>query len=519
MLFNSLTYALFFALFIAIYFAPFMRKARAQCALVLIGSYIFYAAWDWRFLGLIILTTLTSYTTARIIEGHQHRFVLVLNILLNVGMLAFFKYFNFFAANLVRLLGIVGWELDWVFVNILLPVGISFYTFQAIGYTVDVWRGEIKAERNIVLFASFIAYFPQLVAGPIERASHLMPQLAKPHRWDYARAVSGMRMIVWGMFKKVVIADSCAEIVMRNYSENLAAGNFGLNAYIAAFLFLIQIYCDFSGYCEIAKGSARILGVELTDNFRRPYFSRSVPEFWHRWHISLMRWFTDYIYIPLGGSRRGRWRTCCNAMIVFALSGLWHGATWGFVIWGLICGIFYCIERALHLPSYKDASPANLLDIPRIFLTFSLYLIPMVFFRVESVSNALRLCVRIVPWSIVAVVCVYLFGYIFKGALVRLMKHSATWKRNVLLAGVGAYLVFFAVSPMTGLNHLYIVLTLIAFPAEWVTRACNEKMYPLPTRHQSRTLCYFGLYLLIMAYGVFHLPPALEAKQFIYFAF
>ena len=519
MLFNSMTYVLFFALFVALYYAPVMRRAKSQLCLVLAGSYAFYAAWDWRFLALIMATTLTSYFTAIAIEGHRRKWVLVLNILFNVGLLAFFKYFNFFAENLIALLGYVGWEVDWVLIHVLLPVGISFYTFQAIGYTIDVWRGEIRAERNPVLFASFIAYFPQLVAGPIERARDLLPQLGRVHKWDYPAAVSGMRLILWGMFKKVAVADTCGELVNKLYAPDVASSYWGLGAYAAAFFFLIQIYCDFSGYCEIAKGSARILGVELMYNFRRPYFSRNTLEFWHRWHISLMRWFTAYIYIPLGGSRAGRARTYRNVMTVFLLSGLWHGASWGFVVWGLLCGLIYCVQKAMRLPDCRKAAPPTWRDVPAMFLTFNLYLVPMVFFRIPGVGEALELCLLyVVPWTLVFVCGVYMLRYIIRKLPHIACVPSIANKTGKILIIAGAVLLP-CIYPMVCLHALFLILTVFTFVTEWRTRAQGAKMFLLPERHRGRMALYMALYLCILAYGMFGLYPISSAQQFIYFRF
>jgi len=520
MLFNSLTYVLFFGLFVALYYAPFMRRGRAQLGLVLVGSYAFYAAWDWRFLALIMATTLTSYFTGMAVQGRRRRWALVADILFNVGLLAFFKYFNFFAENLVALLNLAGVDVGWTFINVLLPVGISFYTFQAIGYTVDVWRGDAPAERNLLLFASFIAYFPQLVAGPIERAKDLMPQLGRHHSWDYGRAVDGMRMIVWGMFKKVAVADTCGEIVNKLYAPDNATAYWGLGAYAAAFFFLIQIYCDFSGYCEIAKGSARILGVELMDNFRRPYIARNTLEFWHRWHISLMRWFTAYIYIPLGGSRAGRWRTYRNAMVIFLLSGLWHGASWGFVAWGASCGLFYCVQKAMRLSNYRGAAEPGLRDVPAIFLTFSLYMVPMVFFRLPGVGRAFELCVAyIVPWTVAAVLAVYALWHIV-GKLPRpRITVPDTCRKAALRALLALCCIALCLWPLEVLNYLFLPLTAATFIMEWRTRRQGGGMFPLPSTHGARLALYVSLYILILAYGMSALYPIHSARQFIYFRF
>ncbi len=345
--FNSIEFALFLPIVFIIYWYGLRNTLKWQNAFLLVASYAFYGWWDWRLLGLIIFTTATTFLTAIATEQssdkQRARLWTSANIVVNIAILCAFKYFNFFGENFARLFRIFGYEMDWVTLDILLPVGISFYTFQAIGYSIDVYRRTLPATRNFIGFATFIAFFPQLVAGPIERASNLLPQILTPRHWDYAQAVVGMRQILWGLVKKLALADLCGQYADIIYSSPDYYGASTL--LVAGILFSFQIYGDFSGYSDIAIGSARLLGIRLMDNFRYPYFATSAADFWRRWHISLMTWFRDYIYIPLGGSRRGRYNTLRNITIVFTLSGLWHGANWTFVAWGFYWAIIMIIER------------------------------------------------------------------------------------------------------------------------------------------------------------------------------
>ena len=321
------------------------------------------------------------------------------NIVLNLLILGIFKYFNFFGENLSNLFRLFGFGLDWVTVDILLPVGISFYTFQALSYTIDVYRGSIAPTHDPVGFFAYVSFFPQLVAGPIERATHLLPQFHKKRSFDFASAVSGTRQIMWGLFKKVVIADNCAVIVnsvFANYSDVT-----GSTLFLGAVFFAFQIYGDFSGYSDIAIGTAKLFGIDLMQNFNYPYFSRNIAEFWRRWHISLTRWFTDYVYIPLGGSRRGTVRLAVNTMVVFLLSGLWHGAALHFVVWGGVHGALLLLEKALTPCGGKHKARTWTAVFLRHAYTFSLVCIAWVFFRAASVSDALLLLSRLpVDWSL-----------------------------------------------------------------------------------------------------------------------
>ena len=356
MLFNSFTFMIFLPVVFLLYWFVF-KKLRWQNLLILVASYVFYGWWDWRFLILIVITSASSFTSGLLIERYEgrrgiQRTVSAANIVLNLGILAAFKYFNFFVDSLSSLLTVFGLTVDWPTMHIILPVGISFYTFQALSYSIDVYAHRIRPTRDVVAFFSFISFFPQLVAGPIERATNLLPQMERARSFDYAKAVDGLRQMLWGFFKKLIIADGCAEVV--NQLWDGVAGATGAMLLVASLLFTFQIYADFSGYSDIAIGCAKLFGFRLTTNFRVPYFSRNVREFWRRWHITLMNWFTQYVYLPLGGSRRGRARTILNTLIVFALSGLWHGADWTFVLWGLYHAVLFIPLVLLGSSKYKD---------------------------------------------------------------------------------------------------------------------------------------------------------------------
>lgn len=339
MSFDTLAFMLFLpCMFLTYWFLTFRGKggALAQNLITVAGSYVFYGWWDWRFLVLIFLTTVFSYASGQMLgrttSTAKRKAVLWTSVGLNLGILGFFKYYNFFAENLQALLAPLGIGLDNVTLDLILPVGISFYTFQALSYTIDVYRRSIRPTNDIPAFFAFISFFPQLVAGPIERATNLSPQFQVRRRFDYAQAVDGSRRILWGLFKKMVIANNCADYVDLVFGAPEAFE--GINLWLAVLLFTFQIYGDFSGYSDIAIGTARLFGIRLMQNFNLPYFSRNMAEFWRRWHSSLNTWFRDYVYIPLGGSRAGKAKTARNATVVFLLSGLWHGAAWNFVAWG-----------------------------------------------------------------------------------------------------------------------------------------------------------------------------------------
>ena len=369
MQFDTYTYALFLPLVFFIYWG-LRRHLKWQNLFLLVASYVFYGWWNWRMLSLIVLTSVTTWGSAMLMRGDRSRADktwAALNIVLNMGILCMFKYLNFLRDSFVHLLNVFGLNPDWPTLHILLPVGISFYTFQAISYTVDVYRGDIKPTRDVVAFGVFIAFFPQLVAGPIERAINLLPQFLRTKKFDYATAVVGMRQILWGLAKKIIIADG-----MGHYVNQLLDNPYYYSASSmvwAGIMFAVQIYADFSGYSDIAIGSARLLNIRLQPNFRYPFFSRNMKELWQRWHISLMTWFRHYVYFPLGGSRRGRWRTVFNTMVVFSLSGLWHGADWTFVIWGTVNGLL--LLPFIFMPRRQLKGDATLRELPTGFLRLS----------------------------------------------------------------------------------------------------------------------------------------------------
>ena len=396
MLFNSFEFMLFLPIVFLLYWFVF-KPRRLQNLFLVVASYVFYGWWDWRFLCLIALTSFSSYVSGILIQRHEgqrhiQRLVSASNIILNLVILAVFKYYNFFMDNLAFLFSSVGYRLDWVTLDIILPVGISFYTFQALSYTIDVYRGQIRPTHDIVEFFAYISFFPQLVAGPIERATNLLPQFQRERQFDYAKAVDGMRQILWGLFKKLVIADNCASAVNAFWTEYNDLS--GLSLLAIGILFTFQIYSDFSGYSDIAIGCARLFGISLKQNFNFPYFSRSIPEFWRRWHISLMTWFRDYIYFPLGGSRCARWKVIRNTLIVFFVSGLWHGANWTFICWGLYhaCLIAIYILLGINTKSKNVVAQGRLLpsvgEFCQLAITFFLAVVGWIIFRSENMPQA-----------------------------------------------------------------------------------------------------------------------------------
>lgn len=396
MLFNSIEYILFLPLFFIGYWFVF-KNLKLQNFFVVISSYVFYGWWDWRFLILIAFTTLCSYISGIMIEKYENRlfqrWISIANITLNLLVLCIFKYFNFFSHNLDLLFRSFGLELDWITLDILLPVGISFYTFQALSYTIDVYQHKMRPTHDIVAFFAFISFFPQLVAGPIERATNLLPQFLEPRSFSYEQAVDGMQQILWGLFKKMVIADNCSRIVDIIFNEYQQMGSWQL--LLGAVFFTFQIYGDFSGYSDIAIGTAKLLGIKLMKNFDYPYFSRNIAEFWRRWHISLTTWFRDYIYIPLGGSKKGKIISIRNTFIIFLVSGFWHGANWTFVCWGLFHALMFLpllltstnrkyrgiVANGRILPSLKD--------ITQIITTFFIVVIGWILFRAADMEQAI----------------------------------------------------------------------------------------------------------------------------------
>jgi len=397
-LFNSIEFLLFLPTVFVLYWFVFNKNLKVQNSLILISSYVFYGWWNYRFLSLIFLSTIVDYTVGLNIPKQnsekKQKLLLWCSVLFNLSVLGFFKYYNFFVDSWIDLFSSVGYEIKSVWtLNIILPVGISFYTFQTMSYTIDIYRNKLEPTKDFISFASFVSFFPQLVAGPIERASNLLPQILNRREFQYEQGVQGLRLILWGMFKKVVIADSLAprvDDIFGNY-QDLGGGTLWLGAIYFAF----QIYCDFSGYSDIAIGSSKLFGFELKSNFKFPYFSRNIGEFWRRWHISLSTWFRDYLYIPLGGSQKGKWNSIRNIFIIFLVSGFWHGANWTFIIWGLFHSILFLpsfIFKTNRKYTNSIIGENTFLPTPKEFLqvgtTFVLVTIGWVFFRSETLEDS-----------------------------------------------------------------------------------------------------------------------------------
>lgn len=396
MLFNSLSFAIFLPIVFVLYWFVTIRSIRLQNILLLVSSYFFYACWDWRFMFLLIFSTFLDYFTGiKIHEASNQRRKLIwlwLSIGINLGFLGVFKYYNFFASSFADALSLLGFKANLGSLQVVLPVGISFYTFHGLSYVIDIFKNKIKPERNIIDYSVFVSFFPLLVAGPIERATHLLPQIGKKREFSYLKAVDGLRQILWGLFKKVVIADNCAEYA--NIIFNNSADYSGSTLFLGALFFTFQIYGDFSGYSDIALGTARLFGIDLLRNFAFPYFSRDIAEFWRRWHISLSSWFKDYLYIPLGGSQGGMWMKIRNTFIIFLVSGFWHGANWTFIFWGLLNAlyimpsiIFNTHRNNLDIVAKGKYLP-TLQDFFKMIFTFGLTAFAWIFFRALNVKHA-----------------------------------------------------------------------------------------------------------------------------------
>ena len=376
MFFNSINFAIFLPIVFVLYWFVTNKSLKLQNILLLVSSYFFYACWDWRFLFLLIFSTLLDYYTGiKMCDAKNQaskKFWFWLSISINLGFLGVFKYYNFFAESFATVVANFGLQVNPWTLKVILPVGISFYTFHGLSYVIDIYKDRIKAEKNFIDYSVFVSFFPLLVAGPIERATHLLPQIQKKRVFNYAIAVDGLKQILWGLFKKVVIADQCAEIA--NMTFNNYGDYSGSTLALGAVFFAFQIYGDFSGYSDIALGTARLFGIDLLRNFAFPYFSRDIAEFWRRWHISLSTWFRDYLYIPLGGSKGGTWPKVRNTFIIFLVSGFWHGANWTFIIWGLLNALYIMpsiifntnrnnldiVAQGKYLPSVKAVSYTHL---------------------------------------------------------------------------------------------------------------------------------------------------------------
>ncbi len=478
MLFNSIDFALFLPIVFILYWLVFQRHLKLQNAFLVVVSYFFYGCWDWRFLSLILFSTIVDYTIGLYLNktsGNRERKVLLwTSVTVNIGLLMFFKYFNFFVDSFVDVFTFFGYEIQPTSLNIILPVGISFYTFQTLSYTIDVYNRKLDPTKDFLKFAAFVSFFPQLVAGPIERAKRFLPQFDVKRKFDINEATDGMRQILWGLFKKVIIADNCAGYVTTifdNYDTMPAS-----SLWLALVLFSFQIYGDFSGYSDIGIGVSRLLGFKLMQNFAFPFFSRDIAEFWRRWHISLTTWFRDYIYIPLGGSRGSKLLQIRNVFIIFLVSGFWHGANWTFIIWGLFYALLFlplllskknrehteivAIDKAL--PSFRD--------FLKIGLTFFYTCIAWVFFRSNTVTDSYMYFKRLVNSSIL----------------------EAPLKVDTSLY---VFLVLFIIMEWMGRRQQYAIETMF-------------NNYPLVVRWG----CYYIIAMIIFLYGG-------EAQTFIYFQF
>lgn len=479
MLFNSLAFAVFLPIVFALYW---LLPHRFRWVLLLAASYYFYMSWNVKYVTLILFTTLASYLAALLIEKQTNRrakkAVLAVTSVLCLSVLFFFKYFNFVNTSLCELLSLFAIKLNPVTLNILLPVGISFYTFQTLSYVIDVYRGDIDAEHHLGYYATFISFFPQLVAGPIERAENLLPQIKAEHSFDYGQATYGLKLMAWGFFKKLVIADTLSPCVSAVYNAPQGTSGFGL--VLATFFFTMQIYCDFSGYSDIAIGTSKLMGIELMTNFKSPYFSQSIKEFWSRWHISLSTWFRDYIYIPLGGNRVGKLRHAINLLATFLISGLWHGANWTFIIWGGIHGFAQVAETALT--HKKNKTPSHVGKFVRTFAIFSFVAFAWIFFVSNSIEDA-----------------VYVITHMFAGIT----------------------------SPVSYLHDGFILVGLDKLSSFWIIASlallaiydyCSLQYDVIESISSKKVVIRWAVYVLFMLYMLCNLPVS-NATEFIYFQF
>ena len=455
MLFNSFEYLIFLPIVFLFYWFVFdypLSKCKHQLLLqnlfIVVASYIFYGWWDWRFLILIAITTILSFLSGIGIEKaptqRGKKAVMIANIVVNLGILGVYKYYDFFAREFAQLFGI---EADFLLLHLILPVGISFYTFQALSYSIDVYRKQIAPTHDIVAFTAFLSFFPQLVAGPIERATNLLPQFQKKRIFDYATAVDGMRQILWGLFKKIVVADNCATYVDIVFAD--ISSQSGSTLLLAAVLFTFQIYGDFSGYSDIAIGTAKLFGIKLMRNFNVPYFSRDIAEFWRRWHISLTTWFRDYVYIPLGGSRPNipeairlkgdkaiearytKWIAVRNTFIIFLLSGFWHGANWTFVLWGAYHALLFVPLLLLGKNRRYREDDQTWRDIPRMLLTFVLVVIGWIVFRSPDMGSCVEYFAGICHSSIFSLPYVENTVHLAATAIAILVMLTMEWRRQL----------------------------------------------------------------------------------------
>ena len=484
MFFNSIEFLLFLSIIFFLYWFIVNKNLSTQNALVVIASYVFYGWWDWRFLFLIFCSTLIDYAAGLLLvkteSQRRRKALLALSVICNLGFLGFFKYYNFFAESFAAAFSLLGMRFDVRRLNIILPVGISFYTFQTMSYSIDVYRKKLEPTRDFIAFAAFVSFFPQLVAGPIERAANLLPQFYKKRTFDYGQAVEGCKQALWGFFKKVVVADNCAVYVDMAFGN--PGGHSGSTLLFGAVLFAFQIYGDFSGYSDIAIGVSKLFGINLRRNFAFPYFSRDAAEFWRRWHISLNTWFRDYVYIPLGGSRRGTLAGVRNTFIVFILSGLWHGANWTFVVWGILNALYFLPlmllgKNRVHLDI--AAAGKKLPGIQELFsmlVTFALTVFAWIFFRAETIGDAFR----------------YIAGI------------CSTSLFSMPAAGVG-------IIPRMNIGSILVSVPML-ITVEWINRNGEYGFKKQPRNKFARWLVYVSVALLIIELGG-------KQQEFIYFQF
>ena len=482
MVFNSIEYAIFLPLVFALYWFVFNKSVKVQNLFIVIVSYIFYGWWDWRFLFLIAFTSFCSWMSGLLIQkysqqGKKAKAVSTANIVLNLAILGVFKYYDFFATSFAHVF--LGGKTEGLLLNIVLPVGISFYTFQALSYSIDVYKGKIEPTKDIVEFFAYVSFFPQLVAGPIERATNLLPQFQRPRIFNVDMAVDGSRQILWGLFKKMAVADKCAVFVNEIFSTYQSQP--GSNLLLGAIMFAFQIYGDFSGYSDIAIGTSKLFGIKLMRNLNVPYFSRDIAEFWRRWHISLTTWFRDYIYIPLGGSRCSKAKIVRNTFIIFPVSGLWHGANWTFIAWGAYHAVLFLPLILLGKNrKFKEVVASDKLfpsvgEVFRILMTFLIVVIGWVIFRAESIGQA---------WD-------YLCGM---------------WQWDTLRAGYRLFVQRNLVS------RTAMVLIMVLF--EWLNR---KNGHGLDLQAVRSPLIRYGIYIFVILF----LMVSVEStpSQFIYFQF
>lgn len=482
MLFNSLEFALFLPLSFLLYWFVFKKHLKAQNFFLLAISYVFYGWWDWRFLSLIAFSSLVDFIAGQQIEKSstkaRKKLFLWISICTNLGFLGFFKYFNFFAESFADMMSLVGMQANPWSLNVILPVGISFYTFQTMSYTIDLYMGKMKAEKDFIAFFAYVSFFPQLVAGPIERAVNLLPQFKIKREFSYEQGADGIRLILWGLFKKVVIADNCAMFVNEVFSNYQSVS--GLELILGAVFFAFQIYGDFSGYSDIAIGTAKLFGFNLMTNFRTPYFSRDIAEFWRRWHISLSTWFRDYVYIPLGGSRVGKGRAVFNTFVIFVVSGFWHGANWTFIVWGALNAVYF-LPLLLMGKNRKNTDTVaenrflpNLREFWQMGITFGLTCLAWVFFRAPSVGDA--------------------FLY--------------------LKSIVNSELNFLEIKNAGLIGYIFPVIIIFWVLVEWIIRKNNfDRLF----NERSNRIVKYGFYYLLILIIVFF--GAFNDSEFIYFQF